>query len=340
MTQDLSDQPSKADVLQQPGKRKKMHADGKQEPAERKKAKVSKNKFTQPLASSGNELFAEAALERCEASTQGQGGNIHTDDILSKYKFLTVTKSTSPSKPESTVTGPVKKKGGSKAREVLKKVKAKKKNISGTVLEKGEDGLMKKTDEAISSRNQVQALTVKEQLESATTPVNYEKRNNMDQLRNFSEEENTVMSTANILNKYKFLTDVALPRKDGVEEVTMEEITEEDLLGEAAGSDLVKETLEKEGREEVAKVGKKSSNTAAMRKEIIKERVKCEQCEKTFATPTGLKQHITVHTNEKPYRCKECPDKFRNFNMLSGHKKKTHPKSLPDHIGMAPSTLV
>jgi len=353
VTQGLSDHPSKVKGHQQHlGKRKKTYVGGKQEPTERKKAKFSTKKASRPLMPSDNDFSAEAALERYETSTQSQG----CDEILSKYKFLTVTKSTSPSKLDNTLPGPLQRKGvlkaGSKAKGVSKKGKASKKNISGDGLEKGEDGLMEKTDETVSSRNQVdqvEALAMREQMESATSHGNHmegESKKTVDHhIRKFFDEEGSTVNTANILNKYKFLTDVAeLPREDGVEEVTMEETTREDLLGKAedqwiAGSDLVEEMVE-EGKEQVSKVSKKSSSAAAKRKENMKERVQCEHCEKDFATPTGLKQHITVHTNEKPYQCKDCPDKFRNLNMLSGHRKKTHPKSLQDKIGMVPSTLV
>ena len=89
----------------------------------------------------------------------------------------------------------------------------------------------------------------------------------------------------------------------------------------------------KEGREQTAaKISEKFSSDAAIRKDNAKEKVPCEHCEKTFASSSTLKQHITVHTNEKPYQCKECPNKFRNNNRLLGHRKKAHPKILPNKI--------
>ena len=354
MTQSLSEHPSKVEQHQQHGKRKKSDVEEKQHLKVGKKAKAVTKKVLKPQVIGGNTLSAEAVME--EYGNEGQGGE-NTDDILSKYRFLTVTKQCSPLKMEEKDTVPAQRKGvpkitGSKAKldaqgGAKKKAKVSVKNVAH--FKRSEDGVEEKCDEAVSSRSQVvdeiEAAAMRGQLESASSPVNNMKEESMEtenHSRKFSEVEESSVNTANILNKYKFLTDVAeLPREDEVEEVTMEETTEEDLLGRSESqegdvkSNLV-EAIEKEGRDQAAKNSKKSSSGAAVRK----ERVPCEQCEKTFATSSSLKQHINVHTNETPYQCKECPDKFRSYNMLARHRKKAHPKSFPDKISTVPAAVV
>ena len=342
VTQGLSEQPNKVKQDQQPGKKRKTAVEEKG-----KKAKIAVKKILKPQILSGEDIPAVAG--KYGPSTQGQSGENQTDDILNKYKFLTVTKSATPLKLKSNDS--VQRKGVPKikAKVGAKKVKGSLKNISVAHRERGKDGVEEeKTDQAASlgsQADQVEAAAGREQMEStASSLVNYlkeESETSVDHIEKFSNEEENTVNTANILNKYKFLTDLLpAPRKDEeVEEVTMEETTAEDLLGKAegrggTGSDLVEATVKK-GKEPSAKISKKSRATV-VRKDIAKGKVPCGQCEKTFANSSSLKQHITIHTNEKPYLCKECPDKFRNFNMLSGHRKKVHPKSLPDKTDTVP----
>ena len=319
-----------------------------EKPKEGKKSKVVAKKVLKTQLLSGNDSSAAAVIEKY--GSQGQAGENQTDDILSKYKFLTVTKPATPLKLKP--TGSVQRKGVPKikAKDGAKKVKkASLQKVNVAHLERGEEGLEEKAEEAVgvssrSPENQVEAGSAAEQMEStATTPVEYMKEESETAAED--EEENKV-DIANILNKYKFMTNAAVQREaEEVDEVTMEETTEEDLIGKAegqenAGSDLV-EAIVKGEKEQSAKIIKKSSSAAAMRKDNVKEKVPCEHCDKTFASSYILKQHITVHTKETPYQCKECPEKFRNSNMLLLHKKKVHPKSsLPEKTGTVPPTPV
>ena len=342
----MSGQPSEVKQDLQPGKRRKTAVEEK--PKEGKKSKVVAKKVLKTQLLSGNDSSAAAVIEKY--GSQGQAGENQTDDILSKYKFLTVTKPATPLKLKN--TGSVQRKGVPKikAKDGAKKVKkASLQKVNVAHLERGEEGLEEKAEEAVgvssrSPENQVEAGSAAEQMEStATTPVEYMKEESETAAED--EEENKV-DIANILNKYKFMTNAAVPREaEEVDEVTMEETTEEELLGKAegqenAGSDLV-EAIVMEGKEQSVKIIKKSSSAAAMRKDNVKEKVPCEHCDKTFASSYILKQHITVHTKETPYQCKECPEKFRNSNMLLLHRKKVHPKSsLSDKTGTVPSTPV
>ena len=49
----------------------------------------------------------------------------------------------------------------------------------------------------------------------------------------------------------------------------------------------------------------------------------CEYCGKMFTLPQYLKDHINVHTGDKPYECKfaGCNAKFRQASKLSMHKR-------------------
>ena len=55
---------------------------------------------------------------------------------------------------------------------------------------------------------------------------------------------------------------------------------------------------------------------------------KCSQCDKCFAGPSLLKEHMRVHSGEKPFSCPVCNKHFRNQSHVKRHMA-THTKPQP-----------
>ena len=57
------------------------------------------------------------------------------------------------------------------------------------------------------------------------------------------------------------------------------------------------------------------------------KRFQCQHCEKCLASHQNLKEHLYIHTGEKPYNCPfpGCFASFRQGTHLSAHKKFEHP---------------
>ncbi|XP_055629249.1 zinc finger protein OZF-like [Toxorhynchites rutilus septentrionalis] len=49
------------------------------------------------------------------------------------------------------------------------------------------------------------------------------------------------------------------------------------------------------------------------------KRLKCDKCEKTFGSQSGLKVHVRSHTGERPYPCPHCPKAFKDSSALVLH---------------------
>lgn len=54
------------------------------------------------------------------------------------------------------------------------------------------------------------------------------------------------------------------------------------------------------------------------------DRLPCPHCNETFARPSTLKNHITIHSSDKPFKCDECDSRFRIKNLLKQHKQHVH----------------
>lgn len=46
----------------------------------------------------------------------------------------------------------------------------------------------------------------------------------------------------------------------------------------------------------------------------------CEECGKAWATKGGLKEHMSVHIEERAFHCSKCPKAFKNLQRLRIHE--------------------
>jgi len=64
------------------------------------------------------------------------------------------------------------------------------------------------------------------------------------------------------------------------------------------------------------------------REETNKRSCRCPYCRKLFKTNSLLKQHVRVHTGEKPFSCRHCSDCFMWQWQLKQHLLKSHSQGI------------
>ncbi|KAL7670346.1 hypothetical protein ACOME3_005283 [Neoechinorhynchus agilis] len=67
-----------------------------------------------------------------------------------------------------------------------------------------------------------------------------------------------------------------------------------------------------------------SSTVAPLNEEYVKDsKFNCKICSKSFASQSGLKQHMNVHKSNRPYTCQICDKSYTQPSNLCRHKR-TH----------------
>ena len=56
-------------------------------------------------------------------------------------------------------------------------------------------------------------------------------------------------------------------------------------------------------------------------KKNVKKPYSCQDCEKSFITPSKLQRHTRIHTGEKPFKCETCGKGFSQLGHLKEHER-------------------
>ena len=70
--------------------------------------------------------------------------------------------------------------------------------------------------------------------------------------------------------------------------------------------------------------GGRSLPEAGKREEKVGRKYICPYCQKKVSHPSVLKDHVRIHTKEKPFSCKLCSKKFNLFSNLKRHVNTVH----------------
>ena len=54
--------------------------------------------------------------------------------------------------------------------------------------------------------------------------------------------------------------------------------------------------------------------------------LQCQTCEKWLSSKLKLKNHMRIHTGERPFQCNFCPMSFLSEGTMYGHQKERHPE--------------
>ena len=70
----------------------------------------------------------------------------------------------------------------------------------------------------------------------------------------------------------------------------------------------------------------RKEETAIIAKGVKRKRGQheCYVCEKRFSRSDNFKNHMRIHTNEKPFECRVCEKRYRYANSLKYHTRTQH----------------
>ncbi|CAG7718577.1 unnamed protein product [Allacma fusca] len=72
---------------------------------------------------------------------------------------------------------------------------------------------------------------------------------------------------------------------------------------------------------------------------VTEDNFECEECGKVLASAAGLRNHLMIHSGEKPWICNICGLSFRLNSTLYGHKKSSHVPNGPFKCDICPCSF-